>query len=123
MEVIIGICICFLVLIIFTIYIIRVIKQSKKSDTEEKPSTEIFGEIKTDFETLKCNAEIIDMNCRVEMVGIKQPKAVTFFTVCFETDNNEKITIDVPQEMYDGLEKGQKGELTLIEGELYSFII
>lgn len=95
------------------------IKRAPKIETNVKK----IGEIKTEFETLKINAEIVDLNCRVEMIGIKQPKTVTFFTVCFETDNNERIKINVPQEMYDGLEVGQKGELTLVDGELYSFII
>lgn len=88
-----------------------------------KTTTGNIEEFKTEFETLKFNAEIIDLNCRVEMIGIKQPKTVTFFTVFFKTDNNENIKIDVPQEMYDGLVVGQKGELTLVDGELYSFII
>ena len=37
--------------------------------------------------------------------------------------DNETIKIEIPQEMYDGLETGQYGEVTLVEGELYSFII
>ncbi len=56
------------------------------------------------------------------MVGIKTPKAVTIYTVEFKTDE-KIIKLDIPQEMYDGLEIGQSGEVTLVEGELYSFII
>lgn len=123
MDFIIYFCICICVVIIFAFYIRNVVKQGKKRDGEMKTTAENIDEIKTEFETLKFNAKIIDLNCRVEMVGIKQPKAVTFFTVCFETDNNERIKVDVQQEMYDGLEVGQKGELTLVDGELYSFII
>ena len=62
------------------------------------------------------------MRCRVDMVGIKTPKAVTIYTVEFKTDE-KIIKLDIPQEMYDGLEIGQSGEVTLVEGELYSFII
>ena len=40
----------------------------------------------------------------------------------FKTDE-KIIKLDIPQEMYDGLEIGQSGEVTLVEGELYSFII
>ena len=43
-------------------------------------------------------------------------------TVEFKTDE-KIIKLDIPQEMYDGLEIGQSGEVTLVEGELYSFII
>lgn len=123
MDFIIYFCICICLVTIFAIYIGNIVKQGKKRDGEMKTTAENIDEIKNEFETLKYNATIIDLTCRVEMVGIKQPKTVTFFTVCFETDNNERIKIDVPQEMYDGLEVGQKGELTLVNGELYSFII
>lgn len=123
MDFIIYFCICICLVTIFAIYIGNIVKQGKKRDGEMKTTAENIDEIKNEFETLKYNATIIDLTCRVEMVGIKQPKTVTFFTVCFETDNNERIKIDVPQEMYDGLEVGQKGELTLVGGELYSFII
>lgn len=123
MDFIICFCICICLVTIFAIYIGNIVKQGKKRDGEMKTTAENIDEIKNEFETLKFNATIIDLTCRVEMVGIKQPKTVTFFTVCFETDNNERIKIDVPQEMYDGLEVGQKGELTLVGGELYSFII
>ena len=123
MDFIIYFCICICLVTIFAIYIGNIVKQGKKRDGEMKTTAENIDEIKNEFETLKFNATIIDLTCRVEMVGIKQPKTVTFFTVCFETDNNERIKIDVPQEMYDGLEVGQKGELTLVGGELYSFII
>ena len=123
MDFIIYFCICICLVTIFAIYIGNIVKQGKKRDGEMKTTAENIDEIKNEFETLKYNATIIDVTCRVEMVGIKQPKTVTFFTVCFETDNNERIKIDVPQEMYDGLEVGQKGELTLVNGELYSFII
>ncbi len=44
----------------------------------------MIGDIKTDFPTEKFYAEVIDLNCRVEMVSVKQPKSVKFFTVCFE---------------------------------------
>ena len=123
MDFIIYFCICICLVTIFAIYIGNIVKQGKKRDSEMKTTAENIDEIKNEFETLKYNATIIDLTCRVEMVGIKQPKTVTFFTVCFETDNNERIKIDVPQEMYDGLEVGQKGELILVGGELYSFII
>ena len=56
------------------------------------------------------------------MVGIKTPKSVEIYTVEFKNDD-ELIKLDIPQEMYDGLEIGQIGEVTLVEGELYSFII
>ena len=57
------------------------------------------------------------------MVGYMTPKLVKTYTVIFRKDDNETIKIEIPQEMYDGLETGHYGEVTLVEGELYSFII
>lgn len=62
------------------------------------------------------------MSCRVDIVQIKIPKNVTIYTVEFKT-NEEIIKLEVPKEMYDGLVIGDSGEVTLVEGELYSFIV
>lgn len=123
MDFIIYFSICACVVIIIAVSIGVFVRKSNRNDSKIEIAADKSDKIKTEFETLKFNAKIIDLNCRVEMVGIKQPKSVTLFTVCFETDNNERIKIDVPQEMYDGLEIGQKGKLTLVDGELYSFIV
>ena len=123
MDFIIYFCICICAVIIFAFCIGRVVKPYKQSEVKKGIPTKKVEEFKTEFETVKVQAKVIDMNCRVEMIGIKRPKSVKIFTVVFETDAKEIIKIDVPQEMYDGLEKGQHGELTLVEGELYSFII
>lgn len=123
MDLIIYFCICICAVIIFALYIGRIVKQGKKRDTEKGTTAENIEEIKTEFATLKVQAEVVDLSCRVDMIGIKRPKTVPFFTVAFETDDKEIIRVDVPQEMYDGLEVGQIGEVTLVEGELYSFIV
>ena len=115
--------ICAFVVIIIAVSIGVFVRKSNKKYSKIETTADKSDKIKTEFETLKFNAKVIDLNCRVEMVGIKQPKSVTLFTVCFETENNERIKMDVPQEMYNGLEIGQKGELTLVDGELYSFIV
>ena len=123
MDFIVYFSICAFVVIIIAVSIGVFVRKSNKKDSKIETTADKSDKIKTEFETLKFNAKVIDLNCRVEMVGIKQPKSVTLFTVCFETENNERIKMDVPQEMYNGLEIGQKGELTLVNGELYSFIV
>lgn len=123
MDFIIYFCICVVAVTIFALYIRKVVKQQKQREAEKGVPTAVVEEIKTEFETIKVQAEVIDLSCRVDMVGTKTPKSVTIFTATFETDNKEIIRVDVPQDMYEGLEKGQHGELTLVEGELYSFII
>lgn len=113
----IGFCIC--VIIAFTVCIALEVKRAKKRDGETKNKLEI----RTEFETSTFNAEIVDLSCSAMLIGGKYPKAVDVYTAVFVTDKNEQIKLNVPQEMYDGLEVGQKGELTLVEGELYSFVI
>lgn len=123
MDFIICFCICICAIIIFALYIRKIIKPYKQSESEKIESVSSPPEIKTEFETVKFQAEIIDLSCRVDMVGIKTPKTVTIYTVEFKTDEKEIIKLKIPQEMYDGLEIGQNGEVTLVEGKLYSFIV
>ncbi len=123
MDFIIYFCICICAIIIFALYIRKIIKPYKQRESEKVESISSHLEIKTEFETVKFQAEIIDLSCHVDMVGIKTPKTVTIYTVEFKTDEKEIIKLEIPQEMYDGLEIGQSGEVTLVEGELYSFIV
>ncbi|MBR3815146.1 MAG: hypothetical protein IKJ27_00295 [Clostridia bacterium] len=120
MDFIIYFCICIFAVIIFALYIRKIIKPYKQREKIESNSSSL--EIKTEFETVKFQAEIVNLFCRVDMVGIKTPKTVTIYTVEFKNDD-ELIKLDIPQEMYDGLEIGQIGEVTLVEGKLYSFIV
>ena len=71
--------------------------------------------------TTTVKATVIDMSCSAEMVGTKMPKAVRNFVVIFQAENGEILKINVPEEMYDGFDKGQTGILTLADGDLYSF--
>lgn len=123
MDFVIYFCICICAIIIFALYIRRIIKPYKQREREKAESNSSPPEIKTAFETVKFRAEIVNLSCRVDMVGIKTPKTVTIYTVEFKTDEKEIIKLEIPQEMYDGLEIGQIGELTLVEGELYSFVV
>ena len=123
MDIIVGFCFGFLGFIIFIVCIASIIKEAKKREDKTEPVPKRVNEIKSEFETSVYNAEVIDLSCRVDVLGHKDPETVTSFTAVFKTYDNKEITLNVPQEMYDGLEVGQKGELTLVEGELYSFII
>ena len=71
--------------------------------------------------TKTVRATVIDMACSAEMVGTKMPKAVRNFVIIFQTEDGEILKINVPEEMYDGFDKGQTGILTLADGDLYSF--
>ncbi|MBQ8783724.1 MAG: hypothetical protein IJZ57_08140 [Clostridia bacterium] len=123
MDFIIYFAICICAVAFFAVYIGKTVKKYKQNETEKMKPTEDVNEIKSEFTTIKTKAKVIDLTCRVEMVGVKTPKTVEIFTVVFETDDKEIIEINTSQEMYEGFEKGQYGELTLADGELYSFII
>lgn len=123
MDLILYFCICICAGTIFALYIRKTVNQYKKSKGITEPYKPEEVQIKTEFETEKFKAEVVDLNYREEMVGYMTPKLVKTYTVIFRKDDNETIKIEIPQEMYDGLETGQYGEVTLVEGELYSFII
>jgi len=72
--------------------------------------------------TMEVYATIVDHTCRVKTIGYQTPTTVQEFTVVFETEDGKLIRLDVPQDMYDGLEKGQTGLLTIVDGNLYSFV-
>ena len=123
MEYIIYFCMCICAVTVFAFYIRRIVNQYKKSKGITGPYRQEEVQIKTEFETEKFKGEVIDLNYHEEMVGHMTPKLVKNYTVVFQTDDNEKVKIKIPQDMYDGLEVGQYGEVTLVEGELYSFVM
>ncbi len=76
-----------------------------------------------DYEEIQIKAKVVERFCSAELVGIKKPKAEDYYWVVFEGDDGKSYKLRVVEEMYDGFEEGQKGVLTLVEGELYSFEI
>lgn len=114
-------CIC--AVTVFAFYIMRTVNQYKKSKGITGPYKAEEVQIKSEFETEKFNGEIVELNYSEEMVGHLTPKLVENYTVVFLKDDNEKVKIKIPKDMYDGLEVGQYGEVTLVEGDLYSFIV
>ena len=77
----------------------------------------------TTFTTQEFRATVMDHTCKVRLVVTKTPKATKIFTVVFRTEDNKILSFNVPEEMYDGFEKGQAGILTVVDGELYGFAI
>lgn len=91
----------------------KTIRAEVERQEEERCSIEFSNE--------ELRAIVIDHSCSVQMVGLKMPKATKIFSVSFETENSEILTFQVPEEMYDGFEKGQTGLLTIVDGQLYGF--
>lgn len=93
----------------------KTIRAEVERQEEERCSIEFSNE--------ELRATVIDHSCSVQMVGLKMPKATKIFSVSFETENSEILTFQVPEEMYDGFEKGQIGLLTIVDGQLYGFAL
>lgn len=71
--------------------------------------------------TEELRATVIDHTCQVQLIGIKTPKATKIFTIVFRTEDGKVLSLNVPEEMYDGFETGQTGLVTMVDGELYGF--
>ena len=106
-----------LVLFLF-IYLFRN-RKILRADAEQQ--TEI--RCNTEFVTQELRATVLDQTYEVKLVGTKTPKATKIFTVVFRTEDDKVLSFHVPEEMYDGFEKGQTGVLTVVDGELYGFAI
>ena len=111
-----GICVavlCFLVTFIHSLKNRKTIRAEVERQEEERCSIE--------FSSLEVHASVIDQSCAVKTVGIKSPKTETVFTVVFQTEQKEILAFQIPEEMYEGLEIGQTGLLTIVDGQLYGF--
>ncbi len=73
-------------------------------------------------EVITVHAEVIDMECGVKVFGTKLPRTVKYFIIKFKKDDQDILSIDVPEDCYDGFEVGLSGELTLVDGQLNSFV-
>ena len=90
-------------------------KPGDRNEADEEDTQE------PEYERLETNATVVDMACGVEVKGTKTVKAVKTFRVAFELESGKVIILTIPEEMYEGIEVGQKGKLTLLDGELYGF--
>lgn len=107
----------FIFLIIYGISITKEQKLKKKAEENEKIDDEPIQ-----YETIEITVKVVDQCCRARMVGVKYPKSIEEYFISFEKDNGEVLNLAVPKECYDGFDIGQIGKLTLVDGELYSFV-
>ena len=68
------------------------------------------------------HAEVIDMACDVRMFGYKQPRTERLFLIKFKSEGGDIYDVRVSEEMYSGFEIGLSGTLTLIDGQIDSFV-
>ena len=95
-----------------------------KNDENDSPLSEDES-VEAEVQTVTMHAHVIDMACSVKSVGeqcYKQPKAVKTFIIKFKNDMGEILDLTVPEEIYEGFDKGLTGSLTIIDGKLDSFV-
>lgn len=106
------------VIVICVVWDLRKNKDKYAKESEEYMK-KTFAE---EAEILTMHAEIVDMVCGTGMVGsYRLPKSVKTFLIIFKKDDGEVLEISVSEDVYLSLEKGMRGTLTLVEGNLDSF--
>jgi hypothetical protein len=72
------------------------------------------------------HAKVIDRICGINTKtsnGYKMVKTVKEFVIVFEDDDGKFRRVLVSESMYDAFEEGQAGTLTLIDGQIDSFVL
>lgn len=117
---VIGIGIIGAFVIIFLVVALKAKPSKKEMMAEEDERLNAEGEI---FET---HAEVVDMACDTVSVGYqsyKLPRAEKHFFVKFRDDDGQIYDIQVSEEYYFAFESGQRGTLTLLDGQIDSFVL
>ena len=109
------------VLIVCIVYPFWDLKKNKeKYDAEAEDYVEKKFAEEAEVEAFQ--AEIVDMVCGTGMVGSYHlPKSQKTFLVVFKGEDGRVIELSVPEAYYLELAIGQKGMLTICEGNLDSF--
>lgn len=109
------------IFVIFCIIMgIKQYKLDKEKQKDAKRNNEL-AHTEVEYIPIEIRATVVEQTCLVKTIGIKTPKTIKEFSVVFQTENGEILKLCVPEEMYDGLEKGQTGILSVVDGELYGF--
>ena len=111
--------------IIFAIVLIDLKVNKKKYDElAEQARRQEDEEFEREPEMKIVRAEVSDMVCGSGMVGsYRLPKSKKSFLVCFKTDEGEIYKFTMPEEFYLSLSIGDKGIMTLCDGNLDSFVL
>ena len=108
---------------IFTFLIFYGIMMNKeeKRQKAQKATRDLSEDTPPEVQTVDLNVKVIDLKFETHYEGIKLPKLIKTFLVFFEDENGKVFSIEVSEENFDAFEIGQKGLLTLEDGQLYSF--
>ena len=114
----------FIVVFILIIFLDQKINKKKYAAEMKEKEDKEDEEFEREAETVTVHAEIVDMVCGTGMVGsYRLPKSSKTFIIKFSCDDDKTYELRVPEEYYLELSVGQKGTLTLVEGNLYSFVL
>ena len=108
---------------IFTFLIFYGITMHKeeKRQKAQNATRDLSEDTPPEVQTVDLNVKVIDLKFETHYEGIKLPKLIKTFLVFFEDENGKVFNIEVSEENFDAFEIGQKGLLTLEDGQLYSF--
>ena len=104
------------------VYGIMMDKEQKKKKAQEKVAFQ-SEETPHEPQTFSIKVKVTDLRPVTRYKGIKTPTLIKEFFVYFEDEDGNTIKLDVSEENFDAFEKGQKGLLTLNDGQLYSFVL
>ena len=122
-----GVIAVVLCVLVFAVYGISVKRREKRWDDRDAPRQSPAREAEPaepkerEYALQTVKATVVDLACGVRTVGLQTPKTITEFAVAFQSATGQVYRFTIPEEMYEGLEKGQTGILSFIDGELYGF--
>ena len=68
-----------------------------------------------------CQATVLESKKVVYYTGVNISRQVAECTVVFQTEEGEKLKFQLREEVFDRLEKGQKGTLVTVNGNFFDF--
>ena len=103
-------------------YLNHLEEKLKKHDSDYIFPNRDIGDI-DNYEPLenRIKVRIVDMFCKSELVGMKEPKSIQTFIVRFEDEYGRQFDLPVIEDYYHYIEVNQEGILTTVDNEFYSF--
>ena len=102
-------------------YLIRVEEKLEKESKPIPPERDIHEIDNYEPFQERQDVLVVDMFCKSELVGMKLPKSVQTFIIRFEDEYGKQFDMPVIEDYYHSFDIGQRGILTTVDGEFYSF--
>jgi hypothetical protein len=102
-------------------YLIRVEEKLEKESKPIPPERDIHDIDNYEPFQERQYVLVVDMFCKSELVGMKLPESVQTFIIRFEDEYGKQFDMPVIEDYYQSFDIGQRGILTTVDGEFYSF--